>query len=213
MKKTISVSLLGLLACFGASMSAFADTAMSWNLARDVILAKESAPPGSPWSFMQNSSGVSKAENYILLPYFKADSCNNLPATCWMDQVSGAHVSVHMKPYTYTANGSFTIAAGNVAFHPGQNSQTVIRWTSPVVGEINILGRVNSVHDSCGDGVAWSLNQGDTVLQSGSLVRGSGAVFSVSKVPVTQSSAIYLVLDKKANYVCDTSTIDMLITK
>ena len=175
MKKTISVSLLGLLACFGASMSAFADTAMSWNLARDVILAKESAPPGSPWSFMQNFSGVNKAENYILLPYFKADSCNNLPATCWMDQV--------------------------------------FRWTSPVVGEINILGRVNSVHDSCGDGVAWSLSQGDTVLQSGSLVRGSGAVFSVSKVPVTQSSAIYLVLDKKANYVCDTSTIDMLITK
>ncbi|WP_430443061.1 MAG: hypothetical protein ACQZ2J_20135 [Pseudomonas piscis] len=118
-----------------------------------------------------------------------------------------------MKPYTFSANGSFTIAAGNVAFHPGQNSQTIIRWESPVAGEVNVLGRVNSIHDSCGDGVAWSLNLGDTVLQSGSLARGNGAVFSASKVPVAKASAIYLVLNKKANYTCDTSTIDMLITK
>lgn len=213
MKKTISVSLLGLLALFGASMSAFADTAMSWNLARDVLLAKESSPAGFTWTFMQNTSGVNKADNYVLLPYFKADTCNNLPATCWMDQASGAHVTVHMKPYIFTANGSFTIAAGNVAFHPGQNSQTIIRWVSPVAGEVNVLGRVNSVHDSCGDGVAWSLNLGDTVLQSGSLARGNGAVFSASKVPVAKASAIYLVLDKKANYTCDSSTIDMLITR
>ncbi|QIH09501.1 MULTISPECIES: hypothetical protein [unclassified Pseudomonas] len=213
MKKIVSASLLNLLVLFGISMNASADTAMSWNLARDVILAKESSPPGSTWTFMQNSSGVNKAENYVQLPYFKADSCSSLAATCWMDQVSGSHVSVHLKPYTYTANGTFSIAAGNVAFHPGQNSQTVIRWASPVVGEVNILGRVNSVHDSCGDGVAWSLNLGDTVLQSGSLARGNGAVFSASKVPVTKSSAIYFVLDKKANYTCDTSTIDMLITK
>ncbi|WP_097302104.1 hypothetical protein [Pseudomonas chlororaphis] len=212
MKNVVSASLLGLLVLLGTAMDASADTAMSWNLARDVILAKESSPPGSTWSFMQNSSGVNKAENYSALPYFKADTCSGLPVTCWQDPVSGAHVSVHFKPYTYTANGTFSIAAGNVAFHPGQNSQTVIRWASPVAGEINILGRVNSIHDSCGDGVAWSLNLGDTVLQSGSLVRGTGAVFSASKVPVTKSSAIYLVLDKKANYVCDSSTIDMLIT-
>ncbi|MDD1016894.1 hypothetical protein [Pseudomonas rubra] len=212
MNKILSASLLGMLALFGASTNAFADTAMSWNLAKDTIMAKESSPAGFAWAFMQNSSGVNKAENYIALPNFKADTCSDLPVTCWQDLASQAHVSVHLKQYTYPLNGGFSIPAGNVAFHPGKNSQTIIRWSSPVSGAVNILGRVNSIHSSCGDGVAWSLNSGDTVLQSGSLDKGNGAVFSVSKVPVTKSSAIYLVLDKKANYSCDTSTIDMLIT-
>ncbi|WP_430443059.1 MAG: hypothetical protein ACQZ2J_20130 [Pseudomonas piscis] len=83
MSKTLSVSVLSLFALFGISMSALADTAMSWNLARDALLAKESSPAGFTWTFMQNASGVNKAENYVPLPYFKADTCNNLPATCW----------------------------------------------------------------------------------------------------------------------------------
>ncbi|QEN46350.1 hypothetical protein [Pseudomonas protegens] len=213
MQNTKNILLMSLFALIGISLNVSAETAMSWNLARDVILAKESVVANSPWTFMQNTSGVNKPENYTLLPFFKADDCTAQPVTCWQDPVLGAHVSVHFKTYTFTGNGSFVIAPGNVAFHPGKNSQTVIRWSSPVVGEVNVLGRVNSIHDSCGDGVAWSLNLDDSVLQSGSLARGTGAVFSVSKVPVSKLSSIYFVLDKKANYSCDTSTIDMLITK
>lgn len=211
MKKIKAVLLLSLFSLMGTSLNTWAD-AMSWNLARDVVFIKSNPAPNSPWAFMQNASGTNNPENYTLLPFFKADDCNGNPVTCWQDPASRAHVSVHFKPYTFTGNGTFSLTPGSVAFHPGENSQTIIRWSSPIVGEVNVLGRVNHVHDTCGDGVAWSLNVDGTVIQSGSLARGKGTVFSATKVPVTKSSALYFVLDKKANFSCDTSTIDMLIT-
>jgi len=213
MKKIIVASLLGLFMFSGFSVSAWAETAMSWNLAKDVIFAKERVTTASPWGFMENTSGVNNPDNYILLPSFTADVCGGKPATCWQDISSGAHVTVHKETYNYSGNGSFTVPPGNVIFHPGMNSQTIIRWTSPVTGTVNILGRINSIHSACGDGVAWSLNQGGAVLQSGSLAKGTGAVFFLNNVPVTAAAAIYFVLDKKTNYSCDSSTIDMLITK
>jgi hypothetical protein len=213
MKKITVASLLSLFVFSGVSVSALAETAMSWNLAKDVIFAKERVATGSPWGFMENTSGVNNPDNYILLPSFTADVCGGKPATCWQDTSSGAHVTVHKETYNYSGNGSFTVPPGNVIFHPGMNSQTIIRWTSPVTGTVNILGRINSIHSACGDGVAWSLNQGGAVLQSGSLAKGAGAVFSLNNVPVTAAAPIYFVLDKKTNYSCDSSTIDMLITK
>ncbi|WP_422777187.1 hypothetical protein ACOXXE_05800 [Pseudomonas mediterranea] len=212
MKKFTIASVLGLLLFSGVSINAWAETAMSWNLAKDVIFTKERVSSSSPWAFMENTSGVNNPENYILLPSFTADVCGGKPATCWQDVPSGAHVTVHKETYNYSGNGSFTVPAGNVIFHPGMNSQTIIRWTSPIAGTVNILGRINSIHAACGDGIAWSLNQGGTVLQSGSLAKGTGAVFSLSNVPVSVASTLYFVLDKKTNYSCDSSTIDMLVT-
>lgn len=213
MKKIKTALLLSLFSLMGISMNSWADTVQSWNLARDVIFIKESPAPSSPWTFMQNASGTNKPENYTLLPFFKADDCAGKPATCWRDLASGAVVSVHFKTYTYTENVGYVLAPGNVALHPGKNSQTIIRWASPVVGDINVLGRINHIHYGCGDGVSWSLNLDGTVLQSGTLAKGQGAIVSASKVPVTKASSLYFVLDKKGDYYCDTSTIDVLITK
>lgn len=53
------------------SLNTWADTAMSWNLARDMYLMTEAAPAGSPWSFMQNKSGVNVSANYTLFPTFQ----------------------------------------------------------------------------------------------------------------------------------------------
>ncbi|MFC6571109.1 hypothetical protein ACFQDJ_05920 [Pseudomonas brassicacearum] len=39
------------------SLNSWADTALSWNLARDMYLMTEAAPAGSPWSFMQTNRG------------------------------------------------------------------------------------------------------------------------------------------------------------
>ncbi|WP_421547951.1 hypothetical protein [Pseudomonas sp. QD4] len=213
MGKIKAVLLLSLFSLMSISINSWADTALSWNLARDVIFIKENPATNSPWTFMQNASGLNKPENYTLLPYFKADDCGGKPATCWRDPVSESLVSVHFKTYTFTENVGYVLEPGNVGLHPGKNSQTIIRWASPVVGEVNVLGRINHIHYGCGDGVSWSLNLDGTVLQSGTLAKGQGAIVSVSKVPVTKASSLYFVLDKKGAYYCDTSTIDLLITK
>ncbi|TWC11006.1 hypothetical protein FBY06_1527 [Pseudomonas sp. SJZ085] len=196
------------------TLSSRADTALSWNLARDMYLMTEQAPAGSPWSFMQNKTAVNASANYTLLPTFHAEECNGKPSTCWRDDVTGAYVAIPKQTFTFTGSGtSFVFKQGDVATHPGAASQSIIRWASPVSGTINVLGRVNDLHNACGDGIAWSLNLGDTVLQSGSLANGGSTTFLLNGVAVTPTSSLYLVIDKKSTNACDSTSLDMLITR
>lgn len=196
------------------SLNGWADTALSWNLARDMYLMTEAAPAGSPWSFMQNKSGVNASANYTLFPSFQAGVCNGKPTTCWRDDATAAWISIPNESFTFTGSGtSFVFKQGDVATHPGTNSQSIFRWASPVTGNINVLGRVNDLHNACGDGVGWSLNLGDTVLQSGSLANGGSTTFMLNNVAVTPTSLLYLVIDRKANNSCDATSVDMLITR
>ncbi|MBC3383696.1 hypothetical protein [Pseudomonas sp. SWRI179] len=196
------------------SLSAMADTALSWNLARDMYLMTEAATAGSPWSFMQNKSGVNASANYTLFPTFQAEVCNGNPTTCWRDDVPASWIAIPKKSFTFTGSGtSFVFKQGDVVAHPGTNSQSIFRWASPVTGNINVLGRVNDLHNACGDGVGWSLNLGDIVLQSGSLANGGSATFMLNSVAVTPASSLYLVIDRKANNSCDATSLDMLITR
>ncbi|BCQ59801.1 MULTISPECIES: hypothetical protein [Pseudomonas] len=55
MQNTKNILLMSLFALIGISFNVSAETAMSWNLARDVMLAKESVVANSPWTFMQNT--------------------------------------------------------------------------------------------------------------------------------------------------------------
>ncbi|SIR87750.1 hypothetical protein SAMN05428955_0243 [Pseudomonas sp. 7SR1] len=196
------------------SLNTWADTAMSWNLARDMYLMTEAAPAGSPWSFMQNKSGVNVSANYTLFPTFQGGTCNGQPTTCWRDDATGAWISIPNANFTFTGSGtSFVFKRGDVATHPGTNSQSIFRWASPVTGNINVLGRVNDLHNACGDGIGWSLNLGDTVLQSGSLANGGSTTFMLNNVAVMPTSLLYLVIDRKANNSCDATSVDMLITR
>lgn len=195
-----------------ASLNTFA-AAQSWNLARDMYIATEAAPAGSAWSFMQNKTAVKLAANYTAMPTFVADVCNGAEVTCWRDASTGAYISVIKKAFTFSGSGgSFVFKKGEAVTHPGANSQTVVRWASPIAGNIKVLGRVNDLHNSCGDGVAWSLNLDDTVLQAGNLANGGSGIISISDVAVTAASSVYLVIDKKANNSCDATSLDLLIT-
>lgn len=213
MKRMKTVILAAMLAVSAAASSAWAATAQSWNLARDMYLMTESAPAGSPWSFMQNKGASNVPANYTLLPTFDSTACNGTPMTCWREAASRAYVATVKQTYTFTGSGgSFIFKQGDVVTHPGANSQSIIRWTSPMTGNIKVLGRVNDLHGSCGDGVAWSLNLEDTILQSGNLANGGSSTFNVNDVTVAEGAALYLVIDKKANYSCDATSLDLLIT-
>lgn len=203
---------IGLLSSF-VSLNSRADNALSWNLARDMYLMTEQAPAGSPWSFMQNKTTVNASANYTPLPSFNME-CSAKPSTCWRDDATGAYVAIVKQSFTFTGSGtSFVFKQGDVATHPGTNSQSIIRWASPVSGNINVLGRINDLHNACGDGVGWSLNLGDTVLQSGSLANGGSATFMLNGVAVTPTSSLYLVIDRKSTNACDATSLDMLITR
>ncbi|WP_263264048.1 hypothetical protein [Pseudomonas sp. RIT-PI-S] len=197
-----------------ASVNSWADTAMSWNLARDMYLMTVAAPANSPWAFLENKSGVNASANYTPFPTFVADQCNGNPSTCWKDDAGGAWTGIPKKDYTFTGSGtSFVFKQGDVITHPWSNAQTIFRWASPVAGNINALGRINDLHNACGDGINWSINLEDTVLQSGSIANGGSTTFSLNNVAVTTTSKLYLVIDKKGNNSCDATSLDLLITR
>ncbi|MOA58656.1 hypothetical protein D3C78_1830860 [compost metagenome] len=75
-----------------------------------------------------------------------------------------------------------------------------------------MLGRINDLHNACGDGIAWSLNLDDTVVQSANLANGGSSIIKVDGVAVTPASSLYLIVDKKANNSCDTTSLDLMIT-
>ncbi|WP_122665489.1 hypothetical protein [Pseudomonas viridiflava] len=187
--------------------------AQSWNLARDMYIATEAAPPSSPWSFMQNKTAVNASANYTLFPTFFADTCNGSPVTCWREGSVAGSISIAKKTFTLSGSGTnYVLKQGDIYAHPGSSFQTIVRWASPIAGNINVLGRLNDLHNACGDGIKWSLNLGDTVLQSGSFANGGSSLIKVNDVAVTTTSLIYLVIDKKADNSCDSTSVDLFIT-
>lgn len=201
------------LLCSAMTPGAWAATAQSWNLARDMYIATQSTAADSPWAFMQNKTGLNVPANYTPLPTFVADNCSGANFTCWRDDANSAYVSVIKKSFTFSGSGgSFVFKQGDVATHPGGDSQSIVRWASPISGRVNVLGRVNDLHSACGDGVAWSLNLGDRVVQSGDLANGGSAVIKANDIEVSATSMLYLVIDKKTSNACDATSLDLLIT-
>ena len=101
---------------------------------------------------------------------------------------------------------------GVITAHPGINgNEPILRWTSPISGNVSISGRVTDVDNACGDGILWSLEQENKVLQSGA-AKANSATFSAQSLPVTKGANFYFIIDMGANWGCDTTNLDMLIT-
>ena len=49
----------------------------------------------------------------------------------------------------------------SVALHPGPAGGVAIAWESPIAGVVSIDGRVLDIDPSGGDGVAWTLDEGN----------------------------------------------------
>ncbi|MCO8163345.1 hypothetical protein NJC38_14375 [Pseudomonas sp. 21LCFQ010] len=211
MKRIKSVALSGAMIFSLFCHNIWAANAQSWNLARDMYLMTEKSPAGSPWAFMQNKTAVNAAANYTLFPTLHADQCGDGATTCWMEGAGNGYIAIVKKSWTFSGSGSSSLfKQGDVVAHPGSNFQSIVRWTSPIAGNINVLGRINDLHNACGDGISWSLNLGDTLLQSGSLAKGGSSLIHVDNIAVTVAAALYLVIDKKANYSCDATSFDPL---
>ncbi|MCO8160658.1 hypothetical protein NRB16_28360 [Pseudomonas sp. LJDD11] len=195
-----------------ASMNTWA-AAQSWNLARDMYLMKESAPAGSPWAFLQSAPGGGLSSGYTPLPSFLADQCGSSPATCWQNTSSGAWIAIPKADYGFGGSGgSFVFRQGDAALHPGVNTQSIIRWTSPITGTVKVHGRVNDLHAACGNGVALILKSGDTQLQSFDVPNGGSVVVSTDAIAVTTGAPLYFVFDSKGDYSCDSTSLDLFIS-
>jgi cytochrome c553 len=116
---------------------------------------------------------------------------------------------------------TFHLAPQSVSVHPGPQSGVAVRWTSPIDGTVQISGRVIDADAAGGDGIAWQLQHRASSpheLAAGQIMNGASQRLAnaenrarLAAVPVRAGESIELVILPKAEYTCDTTTLELAI--
>ncbi|SJM91713.1 multicopper oxidase domain-containing protein [Crenothrix polyspora] len=186
--------------------------ALSWNFKSD-IRAELSPTQKGVWGFMQNIPGNTKPAKYTLLPTYQSN-CDltrwHVPRdpnfSCWQDIKSEAVIGTPTK-------GTFYLY-----MIPGKDNQLILRWQSPIAGNVSMTGRVTDTDDgliNCNkgghDGIKWFLRTETAILKQGVIANGKGASFAIPRLPVKKAARLYVVIDKGKNNWCDSTDVDWSI--
>jgi hypothetical protein len=118
---------------------------------------------------------------------------------------------------------TFTLPARSISVHPGPATSAVVSWLSPITGDVRISGRVSDGDAACGNGVLWSVEHrspgGRRVLAKGDVANGAGMSLgqgsgadALSRVAVREGDCIELLIDRRNEYSCDTTTVEFVIS-
>lgn len=190
-----------------SSVNVLAAPARSWNLSRDVM-----SIPGYPivpsyvgnavgtWSFWSGTVGTP-------LPLLTFTSATNV--FYWGNVFTTGVVIVPGLSFT-SVTANFT--KGLVSLHPSPTQPVIVKWAGSTTSAVRVLARFSDIDPNCGDGVKWVVYKNTTVLGSGVIANGNhGAVFGTA-VSVVPADSLYFVVEPHANYQCDNTALDVLIT-
>ncbi|MFZ2727548.1 MAG: hypothetical protein WAX77_14930 [Methylococcaceae bacterium] len=209
-KRLALISILALT----TSEIANAGSALSWNLSRDMIegIAKN---PNGVWTFMKNTTGVDNPVNYSQLSHYHSPCYQITPyLDCWhINKNNGIYPLVGIATKTFKYRG-ITETQGIPLFHPGANSPVILRWKSPIDGNVSVMGRVSAFDQNCnGDGINWAFKDKNAVIiKSGHLNNCTGHVFSAENIAVIKGDSLYFSIDMNGTTYNDSTNLDMLIT-
>ena len=120
-------------------------------------------------------------------------------------------------------NGAIKVPAQGVVVHPGQDTDVVVGWLSPVAGTVNVRAKVTHGHPSGGsDGVTWAIKRGTSVLAHGKVAPAGSAQVpaapgkdadKLAAVPVAKGDTISLVIGRNGSYSADTTFIEFVIAE
>jgi len=208
------LKILGLASVLALTFgnTATAGKALSWNLSRAMMTGITSNPKGA-WTFMQNTSGIDNPANYTLLPTYSSSCVEGGPLNCWINTniVQPPIIGVATKTFNYRG---ITVIRGIPYLHPGDNIPTILRWKSPISGEVSVMGRVSAIDPNCcGDGINWSLkNKNAAIIKSGYLVQGQGNTFLAQNIEIKKGESLYFTVDMNGTVYNDSINLDMIIT-
>ncbi|QFZ13484.1 hypothetical protein EH233_16470 [Anabaena sp. YBS01] len=196
---------------------------LSWNLSRDLMIGFNGNPTRT-WTFMKAQT-IHNPGSYQSLEKL-ASPCRNYVGVlltnirCWQRvETPSAFIPYfgvyHLNPSTPIPVPDSSIGlAGLAVAHPTVNNAVVLRWTSPIQGQVSVLGRIAPV-GACGNGIKWFLdqeNQPQTLLSgSTNSIAGQASSFIKSDIQVSVGSSLYFIIDSDGNENCDTTTLDILI--
>lgn len=189
----------------GECVSVLATGGFIWNLADDFISAPLpenplSDPEGHPdvWHFLISPGLARDPLTYQRLPHYTVVDENREQ---WDEGLPGAFAGV-----------GFLRGLHRAFAHPGADQLAIVGWQSPVNGRVRVRGSV--AHDgsqTCGEGIAWSIDAGTTPLAGGTLSTGAAVSFDVS-AQVVVGDFLYVALDPNGTLDCDSTFLDLTIS-
>lgn len=97
--------------------------------------------------------------------------------------------------------------------HPGNFAGSMLRWTAPGSGTVNITGAVQDDHTTCGDGVILEIKKGGSVLYTKTIGTNDGNVYSYSvTTSVVSGGTIDFVVGPRDGNDCDATRLTPTIS-
>lgn len=227
--KTLAVSIL--LGTLLAATAAYADRKddkdndrnnAKWELPEDMLVTSNQISfnqgANDVWYFMESKSLIHDPTTYSFLPSYTAP-CDHGPhglgngEACWE--------SDHTTDNNPKAGVNFTedthILVGVIwpprsfLLHPAPDRFAIVAWKSSIEGVIEIKGSFTKLDESCGNGVLWFIDKGNTTLAHGDLPASGKENFYLN-VNVRPGEVLYFIVDPKGgDYNCDSTGPDITI--
>lgn len=211
------------------SSPAVASTPEYWDLASELRAAPDQANPNPDglgnagvWSFLESAGLTHDPAGYSLLDAFTSDWLSVPGLECWQPDPDTA--ALPMLCLNARADDPFPLGidwpAGSVLAHPSPDRLAVVGWRSPITGRVQISGGVIDRHSTCGDGIDWSIDRGNSTVVSGVIPNGAAQTFSsasggagLESLRVTAGETLYFTVGPGPNgeHTCDSTGLDITI--
>ncbi len=182
----------------------------SWDLSRSMAYGITTNPfgAGNVWTLMYDSVGTSHNEsNYRAMP-----SYSPAPASIYSRWLNPAqnYLLIGVADTSYN-----TPDRGTPIMHPAPMYSAVVAWKSPINGTIDIMGKFTDADASCGDGVSWFIDKGNTTLMTKTFSNGGETSFIQQNISVSIGTNLYFIVSSGSNNsnLCDTTALELLITQ
>ncbi len=203
----------------GATTVAPTGPCTTWSPAADFQTSPQPANPsedrcGTPdvWSY-SFAPAADPSSGQLLGTYQQITSGGLLGLVRWFDGQS-ADGGVYFNPTSQPITSA----------HPPQHLQVtpdgqravVVRWHSSVDQTITIGGAIVDRDKSCGDGVEWTILLDTTKIASGRITNGATQLLGgdgLSSIKATAGASIDFVVAPGADSTCDTTGLDVTISR
>lgn len=177
-----------------------------WDLSLDFRLSPNQENPSRDafgnagvWHYLERPTGAGSSQDTYLSTFQVITDTNR-----WQSPLRTDFHQVGRN----TAAGSFVFMV------PHNVANAVVAWESPIDGTVRVAGTLGDGDTSCGNGVTWSIQRGDTVLASGGINGNLEVPLSdpdLDAVAVTPGTRLHVVIGADSEHSCDTTVVDLQV--
>jgi len=100
----------------------------------------------------------------------------------------------------------------SIALHPGPKTSVTAAWKAPGDGKAKVKAFIKDADPLCGDGITWSVRHASKKLREGVFANNGTAEFPETEVIVKKGELIQLTINRGAEYSCDSTEVNLMIT-